>query len=108
VNARRRLPPAERSRPRPEMAALRSLLDAPARFTAHAPAFAEVLGNAARLVKMADVDALTGFLLLRRDRPAWPRPVRLPAAFVPVGAALALALAALLAVGATSFDLTGY
>ncbi len=108
VNARRRLPPAGRSRPRPEMAALRSLLDAPARFTAHAPAFAEVLGNAARLVKMADVDALTGFLLLRRDRPAWPRPVRLPAAFVPVGAALALALAALLAVGATSFDLTGY
>ena len=56
----------------------------------------------------AHVFALTAFLLLRRDRPGWPRPVRLPRLFVPVAAALAVLLAVLIAVGATSFDLTGY
>jgi len=32
--------------------------------------------------------ALAAFLLLRRDRPAWPRPVRLPNYWVPLGACL--------------------
>src|SRR5215213_3949577 len=32
--------------------------------------------------------ALSGFLLLRRDRPQWPRPVRLSAIWVPLGAVL--------------------
>ena len=32
--------------------------------------------------------ALSGFLLLRKDRPAWPRPVNLSSAWVPLGAVL--------------------
>jgi amino acid transporter len=38
---------------------------------------------------MAHVFALTGFLLLRRDRPNWPRPIRLPSVWVPIAGALA-------------------
>lgn len=56
----------------------------------------------------AHVFALSALVLLRRDRPAWPRPVRLHGATVAASAALALFLAFLLAVGATSFELTGY
>jgi len=56
----------------------------------------------------AHVFALTAFLLLRRDRPGWPRPVRLARAFVPLAAGLAALLTLLIVVGATSFDLTGY
>ena len=32
--------------------------------------------------------ALSGFLLLRKDRPQWPRPVRLPSIWVPIAAVL--------------------
>ena len=35
---------------------------------------------------LAHVFALTGFLLLRRDRPNWPRPIKLSAAWVPIAA----------------------
>jgi amino acid transporter len=56
----------------------------------------------------AHVFALTAFVLLRRDRPRWSRPVRLAPAFVPLALALAALLALLVAIGATSFDLTGY
>ena len=38
---------------------------------------------------LAHVFALTGFLLLRRDRPNWPRPIKLSAAWVPIAALLA-------------------
>ena len=38
---------------------------------------------------LAHVFALTGFLLLRRDRPNWPRPIKLSAAWVPIAGALA-------------------
>jgi amino acid transporter len=38
----------------------------------------------------ATCTALSAFVLLRRDRPNWPRPVRLPNWYVPLGAALAL------------------
>jgi amino acid transporter len=38
---------------------------------------------------LAHVFALTGFLLLRRDRPNWPRPIRLAAAWAPIAALLA-------------------
>jgi amino acid transporter len=38
---------------------------------------------------MAHVFALSGFLLLRRDRPNWPRPIKLSAAWVPIAALLA-------------------
>jgi amino acid transporter len=33
--------------------------------------------------------ALSGFVLLRRDRPDWPRPIRLPSYWVPIAAILA-------------------
>jgi amino acid transporter len=38
---------------------------------------------------LAHVFALSGFVLLRRDRPDWPRPLRLSAIWVPIAAALA-------------------
>jgi amino acid transporter len=38
---------------------------------------------------LAHVFALTGFLLLRKDRPNWPRPIRLGAAWAPIAALLA-------------------
>jgi amino acid transporter len=56
----------------------------------------------------AHVFALSALVLLRRDRPDWPRPVRLSGAAVVVTAVLAMVLVVLLVVGATSFDLTGY
>ena len=34
--------------------------------------------------------ALTGFMLLRRDRPNWPRPIKVGRAWVPIAAVLAL------------------
>jgi amino acid transporter len=40
---------------------------------------------------MAHFFALTGFLLLRKDRPAWPRPIKLARIWTPVAALLALA-----------------
>jgi amino acid transporter len=40
---------------------------------------------------MAHVFALTGFLLLRRDRPNWPRPIRLSKVWVPIAGLLAAA-----------------
>jgi amino acid transporter len=38
---------------------------------------------------MAHVFALSGFLLLRKDRPNWPRPIKLAAAWAPIAALLA-------------------
>jgi amino acid transporter len=38
---------------------------------------------------LAHVFALTGFLMLRRDRPNWPRPIKLSAAWMPIAGALA-------------------
>jgi len=48
---------------------------------------------------LAHVFALSGFLLLRRDRPNWPRPIRLAAAWAPIAALLAAANLALIVVG---------
>jgi len=48
---------------------------------------------------LAHVFALTGFLLLRRDRPDWPRPIRLSAIWVPIAAALAAINLAFIVVG---------
>jgi amino acid transporter len=39
---------------------------------------------------LAHVFALSGFLLLRRDRPHWPRPIRLSSIWMPIAALLAL------------------
>jgi amino acid transporter len=43
-----------------------------------------------------------GFLLLRRDRPSWPRPIRLGRAWVPVAVAVAAFNATILLAGATN------
>jgi amino acid transporter len=48
---------------------------------------------------LAHVFALSGFILLRRDRPNWPRPIRLPNVWVPIAALLALANLAFIVVG---------
>jgi amino acid transporter len=40
---------------------------------------------------LAHVFALSGFLLLRKDRPNWPRPIKLSAIWVPIAAFLCLA-----------------
>ena len=57
---------------------------------------------------IAHVFALTALLLLRRDRPRWPRPVRLGRPLLVAVGALSVVLAFLCVVGATSFELTGY
>ena len=38
---------------------------------------------------LAHVFALSGFLLLRKDRPDWPRPIRLASAWAPIAGLLA-------------------
>jgi amino acid transporter len=48
---------------------------------------------------LAHVFALTGFLLLRRDRPDWPRPIRLSSIWAPIAGALALANLAFIVIG---------
>jgi amino acid transporter len=52
--------------------------------------------------------ALTGFLLLRKDRPNWPRPIRLPAVWLPIAGVLAAVNFVLIIIGASSNELTGY
>ena len=51
---------------------------------------------------------LTGFLLLRRDRPDWPRPIRLGAIWIPIAAVLSVVTVVLMTIGAWRTDLTGY
>jgi amino acid transporter len=48
---------------------------------------------------LAHVFALSGFLLLRKDRPNWPRPIRLAAMWAPIAALLAAINLALIVVG---------
>jgi amino acid transporter len=48
---------------------------------------------------LAHVFALSGFLLLRKDRPDWPRPIRLAAVWVPIAALLAAVNLAFIVVG---------
>ncbi|MEU9338567.1 APC family permease [Streptomyces sp. NPDC048290] len=52
--------------------------------------------------------AISGFALLRRDRPDAPRPIRLPGFFVPLSWFLTALLTLILVVGATGFSITGY
>jgi amino acid transporter len=74
-----------------------------------------LLGNTLAIVAagnlgyvLAHVFALSALLLLRRDRPEWPRPIRLRRPEVVAVGLLAVGLAVVLVVGATSFELTGY
>jgi amino acid transporter len=48
---------------------------------------------------LAHVFALSGFLLLRRDRPNWPRPIKLSSVWAPIAGALALLNFAFIVVG---------
>jgi amino acid transporter len=48
---------------------------------------------------LAHVFALTGFIMLRRDRPNWPRPIRLSAVWVPIAGLLAAANLLFIVVG---------
>jgi amino acid transporter len=56
----------------------------------------------------AIIFALTGFVLLRRDRPNWPRPIKLGRAWVPIALLLTLYNSILLVVGFFSPKDAGY
>lgn len=57
---------------------------------------------------LAHLLAVTAFLLLRRDRPNWPRLIQLSAIWVPIACVLAAYNAVILLVGALSPQLAGY
>ena len=57
---------------------------------------------------LCHVFALTGFLLLRKDRPNWPRPIRIGNGWVPIVAFLAALNTVFLLVGALAPKLNGY
>lgn len=52
--------------------------------------------------------ALTGFLLLRKDRPTWPRPIKLGRPWLGLAGALSLFTLALIVLAATHPSITGY
>lgn len=52
--------------------------------------------------------ALSGVLLMRRDRPDWPRPLRLSKGWLYAAGVLALANLSFIVIGAPSFSITGY
>jgi len=56
----------------------------------------------------AHVAAMTGFLLLRKDRPDWPRPIRVAPLWLPIAVIIAASNAVFLVVGAGSPKLNGY
>ncbi len=56
----------------------------------------------------AHVAAMSGFLLLRKDRPNWPRPIKVAPIWLPIAAAIALSNVVFLVVGAGSPKLNGY
>jgi amino acid transporter len=56
----------------------------------------------------AHVAAMSGFLLLRKDRPNWPRPIRVSNVWLPIAALIAIANTVFLIVGAGSPKLNGY
>jgi amino acid transporter len=57
---------------------------------------------------LCHVFALSGFLLLRRDRPNWPRPIKVGPAWLPIAAVLCVLNAVFLLVGALAPNLNGY
>ena len=57
---------------------------------------------------LAHVLALSGFLLLRRDRPNWPRPIKVGPVWVGIAAVLVVFNTVLIAFGVTNPTLTGY
>jgi amino acid transporter len=57
---------------------------------------------------LAHVFALSGFLLLRRDRPRWPRPIKVGPVWVGIAAVLVVFNSVLVIFGVTNPTLTGY
>ena len=57
---------------------------------------------------LCHVLALSGFLLLRKDRPNWPRPVKVSAPWVAIGGFLTFYYIVILVVGAGAPKLNGY
>ena len=57
---------------------------------------------------LAHVFALSGFLLLRRDRPNWPRPIKVGSAWLPIAGFLCVLNLVFLLVGALAPKLNGY
>jgi amino acid transporter len=57
---------------------------------------------------LCTVFAVSAFLLLRKDRPSWPRPIRLSRAWVPVAWIVLVVDIAVTAVGATHPQEAGY
>jgi amino acid transporter len=57
---------------------------------------------------LAHVLALSGFLLLRRDRPNWPRPIKVGPIWVGIAAVLVVYNTVLIGFGVTNPALTGY
>jgi amino acid transporter len=57
---------------------------------------------------LCHVFALSGFVLLRRDRPNWPRPIKIASGWVGVAACLAVLNATFLVIGALAPKLNGY
>jgi amino acid transporter len=57
---------------------------------------------------LAHLLAVSGFLLLRKDRPDWPRPYKLPAIWIPIAWFMTFLVAFLLVVGAGAPHLNGY
>ena len=55
---------------------------------------------------LAHFFALTAFILLRRDRPRWPRPIKVSSIWIPIAAVLAAANALFIYVGVTDPGLT--
>ena len=65
-----------------------------------------VVGNVGYI--MAHVFALSAFVLLRRDRPSWPRPIQLSPLWVPVAVALAVINLFLVVIGVWYTEKIGY
>jgi amino acid transporter len=57
---------------------------------------------------LAHVFALSGFLLLRRDRPNWPRPIKVGPVWLGIAAVLVVFNTVLIVFGITNPTLTGY
>lgn len=57
---------------------------------------------------LTHIFAVSGFFLLRKDRPNAKRPITLPKFFVPLSIVLTVFLVIILVVGATGFQVTGY
>ena len=57
---------------------------------------------------LAHIFAMTAFLLLRRDRPNWPRPIKVSNVWIPIAVIIAALNTVFLIVGAGSPSLNGY